>query len=251
MPQGSGRLAGRNCKQSPGTGSLRIRSNRISNLYPGAKRTLTLTIHNTSKHAVGFALCAFVISARRSAVCAPTRRNLTIRRQKPRAFRLRSGASRRVVFLVTMPNTVADACQQGCLRPSLQGGSRNERRDEAAASVRHCRRRAPRRHGKRLCLLDGDILRRQQRISRGGHRQPRNNPSAAPSPTGRAVTISWGASTLSNGAALGGYLVKRYPAGGGAATISPIGNCTGTESPGSLAPRRTPPRERGATRSRP
>ena len=53
-------------------------------------------------------------------------------------------------------------------------------------------------------------------------------PSAAPSPTGRAVTISWGVSTLSNGAALEGYLVKRYPAGGGAATISPIGNCTGT-----------------------
>jgi hypothetical protein len=35
-------------------------------------------------------------------------------------------------------------------------------------------------------------------------------------------------STLSNGAALEGYLVKRYPAGGGAATISPIGSCTGT-----------------------
>ena len=49
-------------------------------------------------------------------------------------------------------------------------------------------------------------------------------PSVAPSPTGRAVTISWGVSTLSNGAALEGYLVKRYPAGGGAATISPIGN---------------------------
>jgi hypothetical protein len=53
-------------------------------------------------------------------------------------------------------------------------------------------------------------------------------PSAAPSATGRAVVISWGVSTLSNGAALEGYLVKRYPAGGGAATISPIGNCTGT-----------------------
>src|SRR3954465_8586310 len=53
-------------------------------------------------------------------------------------------------------------------------------------------------------------------------------PSVAPSATGRAVTISWGVSTLSNGAALEGYLVKRYPAGGGAATISPIGSCPGT-----------------------
>ena len=53
-------------------------------------------------------------------------------------------------------------------------------------------------------------------------------PSAGPSSIGREVSVSWGASTLSNGAAVQGYLVKRYPDGGGVATISPIGNCTGT-----------------------
>jgi hypothetical protein len=96
---------------SRGTGSLRIRSNRISNLYPGAKRTLTLTIHNTSKHAVRIRALRVrdVGSTKRG--CAPTRRNLTIRRQNSRAFRLRAGASRRVAFLLTMPNTVANACQ--------------------------------------------------------------------------------------------------------------------------------------------
>ena len=96
---------------SRGTGSLRIRSNRINNLYPGAKRKLTLTIHNNSKHAVRVRALRVRDVGTTKRGCAPTRRNLTIRRQKPLAFRLRSGASRRVVFLLTMPNTVANACQ--------------------------------------------------------------------------------------------------------------------------------------------
>ncbi len=58
------------------------------------------------------------------------------------------------------------------------------------------------------------------------------NQGATPSVTltsiGREVSLSWGASTLSNGTAVTGYLVKRYPAGGGVATISPIGTCSGT-----------------------
>src|SRR5439155_15371930 len=41
-------------------------------------------------------------------------------------------------------------------------------------------------------------------------------------------SLSWGASTLSNGTAVTGYLVKRYPAGGGIGAISPIGTCSGT-----------------------
>jgi hypothetical protein len=97
---------------SRGTGSLRIRSNRISNLYPGAKRKLTLTIRNNSKHAVRIRALRVRDFGTTKRGCAPTRRNLTIRRQNSRAFRLGSGASRRVVFLLTMPNTVADACQR-------------------------------------------------------------------------------------------------------------------------------------------
>ncbi len=53
-------------------------------------------------------------------------------------------------------------------------------------------------------------------------------PSAGLSSVGREVSVNWGASTLSNGSAVAGYLVKRYPAGGGAATVSPVGTCTGT-----------------------
>jgi Chitobiase/beta-hexosaminidase C-terminal domain len=53
-------------------------------------------------------------------------------------------------------------------------------------------------------------------------------PSAYMSAVGREVSVTWGASTLSNGAAVSGYLVKRYPDGGGVGVISPIGSCTGT-----------------------
>lgn len=96
---------------SRGTSLLRIRSNRVSNLYPNAKKKLILNIHNTSKHAVRIRALRVRDVGTTKRGCAPTRRNLRIRRQKPRAVRLRSGASRRVVFLLTMPNTVADACQ--------------------------------------------------------------------------------------------------------------------------------------------
>ena len=53
-------------------------------------------------------------------------------------------------------------------------------------------------------------------------------PSATLTSIGREVAISWGASTLSNGAPVDGYSVKRYPAGGGIGAISPIGTCSGT-----------------------
>jgi adenylosuccinate synthase len=92
-------------------GLLRIRSNRVSNLYPGAKRTITLTVHNNSNHAVRVRALRVRDLGTTKRGCAPTRRNLAIRRQSSRAFRLRSGGSRRVVFLLTMPNTVANACQ--------------------------------------------------------------------------------------------------------------------------------------------
>jgi hypothetical protein len=53
-------------------------------------------------------------------------------------------------------------------------------------------------------------------------------PSAGLTAVGREVSVSWGGSTLSNGVPVTGYLVKRYPAGGGSGTISQIGTCAGT-----------------------
>src|SRR5204862_8016052 len=48
---------------------------------------------------------------------------------------------------------------------------------------------------------------------------------------GREVSVSWGAATLSNGAPVGGYLVERFPFGGGSAALSSVGSCTGTVAP--------------------
>ena len=71
------------------------------------------------------------------------------------------------------------------------------------------------------------------------------NQGATPSVTltsiGREASLSWGASTLSNGTAVTGYLVKRYPAGGGVATISPIGTCSGTVTSMGCAEEDVPP----------
>jgi hypothetical protein len=97
---------------SHGTASLRIKSNRVGELYPGAERKLILTLHNNSRHVVRVRRLQVRDLGTTKAGCAPTSRNLTIRRQTPRAFRLRPGATRRVVFLLGMPNTVADACQK-------------------------------------------------------------------------------------------------------------------------------------------
>jgi Fn3 domain-containing protein len=53
-------------------------------------------------------------------------------------------------------------------------------------------------------------------------------PTASVTAIGREVSVSWGASTLSNGNAVSGYLVKRYPSGGGIPTISSVGSCSAT-----------------------
>jgi len=53
-------------------------------------------------------------------------------------------------------------------------------------------------------------------------------PSVSPATIGRQVHVTWGASTLANGRAVDGYVVTRYPMGGGAGTINPFSTCGGT-----------------------
>jgi hypothetical protein len=96
---------------SSGTGPLRMAGNRIDQLFPGAQRKLILTLKNTSKHPVRvLALRVRDLGTTRRG-CAPTRRNLRISRQTSQAFRLPPRAARTVAFTLTMPNTVANACQ--------------------------------------------------------------------------------------------------------------------------------------------
>src|SRR5204862_522185 len=60
-------------------------------------------------------------------------------------------------------------------------------------------------------------------------------PSVSATAIGREVSVTWGAATLSNGAPVGGYVVERYPFGGGSAALSSVGSCAGSVSATSCA----------------
>jgi hypothetical protein len=96
-----------------GHGSVPITSNRISGLYPGARKTLTLTLHNfDSRHGIVVRRVRVRDLGTTKRGCAPSRRNLRIHQPPARAFRIRARGTRRVTALLTMPNTVANACQR-------------------------------------------------------------------------------------------------------------------------------------------
>jgi hypothetical protein len=98
--------------RSHGSGPVRVESNRIRGLYPGAEKTLTLTLHNSDrKHGLMVRRVRVRDAATSKRGCTASRRNLTIRNPTFRPFRLGPGRSRRVVAWLTMPNTVANACQ--------------------------------------------------------------------------------------------------------------------------------------------
>jgi hypothetical protein len=96
---------------STGTGLLRITGNRVDQLFPGVQRKLILTLKNNSKQAVHVRALRVRGLGTTKRGCAATRRNLRISRRTSQAFHLPPGAARTVAFTLTMPNTVADACQ--------------------------------------------------------------------------------------------------------------------------------------------
>src|SRR5262245_56028871 len=97
---------------SRASGRVRITSNRIRGLHPGATRTLTLTLRNqdAKRRIVGRRVLVRDIRTTRYG-CAPVRRNLRIRQPRVRAFAIRPRGTRKVKALLTMPNGVANACQ--------------------------------------------------------------------------------------------------------------------------------------------
>jgi hypothetical protein len=97
---------------SHGSGPVRVKSNRVRGLYPGATRRLILTLRNSDrKH--GFVIRRVKVRevATTKRHCKPSARNLRIHNPTFRAFRLEPGRSRGVAALLAMPNTVVDACQ--------------------------------------------------------------------------------------------------------------------------------------------
>ena len=102
---------------SHGSGPVRISSNHIRGFYPGAKRNLTLTLHNLDRRhgvLVRRVRVRDVRTTKRG--CAPSRRNLRIRQNGLHDFRIRAGGTGRITVVLTMPNTVANACQHAVFK---------------------------------------------------------------------------------------------------------------------------------------
>jgi hypothetical protein len=112
---------------SHGSGAVRITSKPVGGLYPGAKRTLILTLRNrNSKYGIEVRRVRVRNVGTTKRGCAPARRNLGIRQPRIQMLRIRPRGVRRVAALLIMPNTVADACQGAVfkLRYSAQARTR-------------------------------------------------------------------------------------------------------------------------------
>jgi hypothetical protein len=105
--------------------SARIVSNRVVGLYPGARKDLILTLRNPNRNRsirIRRLRVRDVATTRRG--CAPSPSNMRIRQYAGPAIRIPAGGTQRVRVLLTMPNTVANACQRATfkLHYSLQAG---------------------------------------------------------------------------------------------------------------------------------
>jgi hypothetical protein len=97
---------------SRASGAVRITSNRIRGLYPGATRTLTLTLRNRDAKRRIVVQRVVVRDVRTTKHgCAPVRRNLRIRQPHMRPFAIPPRGTRTVRAVLTLPNTVASTCQ--------------------------------------------------------------------------------------------------------------------------------------------
>jgi hypothetical protein len=93
-----------------------VTSNTVRGLYPRAEKTLTLTLRNSNRRGVVVRAVRVADASTTKHGCAPSRRNLRIRQPSVRPFLLGPGRRRRVVAHLTMPNTVANACQGAVFR---------------------------------------------------------------------------------------------------------------------------------------
>jgi len=95
------------------TFAVRITSDPVLGLYPGVSKKLILTLHNALPRRSIFVRRVLVRDvATTRAGCDHSPRNLTIRKYRGAAFRIPPRGSRRVTVLLSMPNTVSDACQR-------------------------------------------------------------------------------------------------------------------------------------------
>jgi hypothetical protein len=103
----------------PGKNSplVRITDNRVIGLYPGVSKELILTLQSSDrKHSIVVRRVRVRDVATTNRGCAPARRNLAIRQYKGAPIRIPPGQARTVTVLLSMPNTVSDACQRATFR---------------------------------------------------------------------------------------------------------------------------------------
>lgn len=90
---------------------------RVTGLYPGASKELTLSLHNTNRRrrvAVRGIHVRTVATTKRS--CSPSRRNLRIQPYTGPPLWLAPGGTRRIALGLLMPYTVANACQRAVFK---------------------------------------------------------------------------------------------------------------------------------------
>jgi hypothetical protein len=97
--------------RSVGSPRVRITSNRVTGLYPGATRKLVLTLHDRSHRRLLVRRVRVRVVATTKPGCKTSPSNLAIRQPARRTLRLRRGGFRRITVQMAMPNSVADACQ--------------------------------------------------------------------------------------------------------------------------------------------
>ena len=96
---------------------LRITSNQVVDLHPGVTKELNLTLRNSdSRHSIVVERLRVRDVATTNARCAPSRRNLAVRQYRGAPILIPPGGARSVTLLLSMPNTVADACQRAVFR---------------------------------------------------------------------------------------------------------------------------------------
>jgi hypothetical protein len=110
---------------------VRITDNHVIGLYPGISKELILTLQSTDpKHSIVVRRVRVRDIETTNKHCAPARRNLAIRQYKGAPIRIPPGEARDVTVLLSMPNTVSDACQRAMFRLRYTARARIEARQQ-------------------------------------------------------------------------------------------------------------------------
>ena len=97
--------------RSASSGHVRITSNRVTGLYPGATKQLVLTLRNRTHRRLAVRRIRIrTVSTTKSGYTASVS-NLAVRQPARRLLRIPPGGRRRITVPISMPNSVADACQ--------------------------------------------------------------------------------------------------------------------------------------------